>query len=30
MNKLLVAVEEQSYPAPTKATVREYLTKEWP
>ena len=29
MNKLLVAVEQQSYSAPTKATVREYLTKEW-
>ncbi len=29
MNKLLVAVEEQSYTAPTKASVREYLTKEW-
>ena len=29
MNKLLVAVEEHNYTAPTKATVREYLTKEW-
>ena len=29
MNKLLVAVEEQTYAAPTKATVSEYLTKEW-
>jgi integrase len=29
MNKLLVAVEQQSYSAPTKATVRQYLTKEW-
>ena len=29
MNKLLVAVEEQSYSPPTKASVREYLTKEW-
>ena len=29
MNKLLVAVEQQSYSAPTKATVREYLTREW-
>ena len=29
MNKLLVAVEEQSYVAPTKVSVREYLTKEW-
>jgi integrase/predicted RNA-binding Zn-ribbon protein involved in translation (DUF1610 family) len=29
MNKLLVAVEAQTYTAPTKATVREYLTKEW-
>jgi integrase len=29
MNKLLVAVEQQSYAAPTKASVREYLTKEW-
>jgi site-specific recombinase XerD len=29
MNKLLVAVEEQSYTPPTKASVREYLTKEW-
>ena len=29
MNKLLVKVEQQSYTAPTKASVREYLTKEW-
>ena len=29
MNRLLVAVEQQSYSAPTKATVREYLSKEW-
>ena len=29
MNRLLVAVEQQSYSAPTKATVREYLTREW-
>ena len=29
MNKLLVTVEEQGYTAPTKASVREYLTKEW-
>jgi len=29
MNKLLVAVDQQSYSAPTKASVREYLTKEW-
>jgi len=29
MNKLLVAVEQQTYAAPTKASVREYLTKEW-
>jgi site-specific recombinase XerC len=29
MNKLLVAVEQQSYSAPTTATVRQYLTKEW-
>src|SRR5664280_459550 len=29
MNKLLVAVGEQSYSVPTKASVREYLTKEW-
>lgn len=29
MNNLLVAVEEQSYRAPTKARVYEYLTKEW-
>jgi integrase len=29
MNKLLVAVEQQSYSAPTKASVREFLTKEW-
>jgi hypothetical protein len=30
MNKLLVRVEEQTYVAPTKASVRGYLTKEWP
>jgi integrase len=29
MNKLLVAVGEQSYTVPTKASVKEYLTKEW-
>jgi integrase len=29
MNKLLVAVEQHDYSAPSKATVREYLTKEW-
>ena len=29
MNKLLVAVEQQTYQAPTTATVRQYLTKEW-
>jgi len=29
MNKLLVAVDQQSYSVPTKASVREYLTKEW-
>ena len=29
MNKLLVAVEAHNYTAPTKATVRQYLTKEW-
>jgi site-specific recombinase XerD/predicted RNA-binding Zn-ribbon protein involved in translation (DUF1610 family) len=29
MNKLLVAVEQQTYTAPTKATVKQYLTKEW-
>ena len=29
MNKLLVKVEEQVYVPPTKASVREYLTKEW-
>ena len=29
MNRLLVAVEQQSYSAPTKATVREYLAREW-
>ena len=29
MNKLLVKVEEQTYAAPTKASVREYLKKEW-
>jgi integrase len=29
MNKLLVAVEQHNYQAPTKASVREYLVKEW-
>jgi integrase len=29
MNKLLVAVEQHAYTAPTKASVKEYLTKEW-
>ena len=29
MSKLLVAVEEKSYVAPTKLSLREYLTKEW-
>jgi integrase len=29
MNKLLVKVEEHNYTAPTKASVREFLTKEW-
>ena len=29
MNKLLVAVGEQSYAVPTKASLREYLTKAW-
>jgi len=29
MNKLLVAVEQQTYASPTKASVREYLVKEW-
>jgi len=29
MNKLLVAVEQHNYSAPTKASVKEYLTKEW-
>jgi len=29
MNKLLVAVEQQSYTAPTTASVREYLIREW-
>jgi integrase len=29
MNKLLVSVEERSYQAPSKATLREYLVKEW-
>ncbi|MGO8684280.1 MAG: hypothetical protein ACLQUT_06840 [Thermoleophilia bacterium] len=29
MNRLLVSVEQQSYTAPTKLTVRQYLTKEW-
>jgi len=29
MNKLLVKVEEQTYQPPTKASVREFLAKEW-
>ena len=29
MNKLLVAVEQHNYTAPTKASVKEYLVKEW-
>jgi integrase len=29
MAKVMVAVEESSYVAPSKLTVREYLTKEW-
>jgi integrase len=29
MNKLLVSVEAHNYAAPTKANVRQYLTKEW-
>jgi len=29
MNKVLTAVEEQRFVAPSKVTVREYLTKEW-
>ena len=29
MNALLVAVERQTYRTPTKATVREYLCREW-
>jgi integrase len=29
MAKVMVAVEERSYLAPSKLTVREYLTKEW-
>jgi len=29
MNKLLVAVEQHNYTAPTKASVKEYLAKEW-
>jgi site-specific recombinase XerD len=29
MNKLLVAVEQQTYTAPTKATLKQYLTNEW-
>jgi integrase len=29
MNKLMVAVEEQTFVAPTKATVNEYLKGEW-
>ena len=29
MNRLLVKVEQHDYAAPTKASVKEYLTKEW-
>ena len=29
MAKVMVSVEERSYVAPSKLTVREYLTKEW-
>jgi len=29
MNKILVAVEQHNYSAPTKASVRQYLVKEW-
>jgi predicted RNA-binding Zn-ribbon protein involved in translation (DUF1610 family) len=29
MNKLLVAVEQHSYTTPTKASVKQYLPKEW-
>jgi len=29
MNKLLVAVEQHDYTAPTKASVKDYLKKEW-
>jgi len=29
MNKLLVAVEQHNYSTPSKASVKEYLTKEW-
>jgi len=29
MNKLLVAVEQHNYTVPTKASVKDYLTKEW-
>jgi len=29
MNKLLVAVEQHNYAAPTKASVKDYLKKEW-
>jgi len=29
MNKLLVAVEQHDYTAPSKASVKEYLVKEW-
>ena len=29
MNSLLVAVEQQRYRAPTKATIREYLVDQW-
>jgi len=29
MNKILTAVEEKSFTAPTRITVKEFLTKEW-
>ena len=29
MAKVMVAVEEKTYVAPAKLSVREYLTKEW-
>ena len=29
INKLLVAVEQHNYSTPSKASVKEYLTKEW-